>query len=67
MRSARPVSSSNQLGLNQTMNTKIQEMDKQFRHVSLGKEKNFPERKERRLSLTESESSDISTALSANR
>lgn len=61
MRSGRSNSASHPHGSKQTMTTKIQEMDKQFKHVSLGKEKL------KRSSLTESESSDISTALSANR
>jgi len=46
-----------------TTSTNIQEMDKQFKHVSLGKEKH----NQKRPSLTESEASDISLALSINR
>ena len=45
------------------MPTNIQEMDKQFKHVSLGKDKFY----QKRTSLTESEASDISLAYSINR
>ena len=64
-RSARPLSYPNMQfqTSSQAMNSNIQEMDKQFKHVSLGKDR-FSQK---RASLTESEASDISTALSMNR
>ena len=64
-RAARPLSFPNLpfQASDQTMNSNIQEMDKQFKHVSLNKDR----LNQKRTSLTESEASDISIALSINR
>ena len=60
----RPMSFPNMVNSNQSaMSNRIQELDKQLKDVSIGKDRLRP----KRPSLTESESSDISTALSINR
>ena len=65
-RAARPLSFPNAMyfqNSSQVMSSNIQEMNQEFKHVSIGKDRS----KVKRGSLTESEASDVSTALSINR